>query len=120
MRRVLAAGVFAFFGTAVPGIALEAEHEAIVVVFDGASLPDLLAEPALRSLAAKGGAALMNGRTDLRDAFTDTFFPSRTVGRFPFSYADMGTARPSDAVSVVTEDLASLAGPALVLVISAS
>ena len=120
MRKVLATGVVAFLGTAIPAIGQETEREAIVVVLDGASLPDLLADPALRSLAARGGAALMSGRTDLRDAFADTIFPPRTVGRFPFRYADIGTASPSDAVSVVTEDLAGLAGPALVLVISTS
>jgi len=120
VRKVLAAGVVAFLGTTVPAIAQETEREAIVVVMDSASLPDLLADPVLRSLAAEGGAALLNGRTDLRNAFTDVFFPPRTVGRFPFPYVDIGSAAPSDAVSVVTEQLAGLAEPALVIVISRS
>ena len=62
----------------------------------------------------------MNGRTDVRNAFTDVFFSPRAVGRFPFPYVDIGSADPSDAVSVVTEQLAGLAEPALVIVISRS
>ena len=120
MRKLLAVGVVAVLGIAAPAIAQEAEREAIVVVMDDASLPDLLADPAIRALAANGGAALMNGRTDVRNAFTGTFFPPRAVGRFPFRYTDIGTASPSDAVSVVTEDLAGLTEPVLVLVISTS
>jgi hypothetical protein len=117
---VVAAGLVVCVGTAVPAIAQEAEREAIVVVMNGASLPEFLADPVLRSLAANGGAALMNGRTDLRDAFAHTFFPQRTIGRFPFPYADIGAARPTDAATVVTEELADLTGRALVIVISAS
>jgi hypothetical protein len=120
VRKLLAVGVVALLGIAAPAIAQEAEREAIVVVMDHASLPDLLADPAIRALAANGGAALMNGRTDVRNAFTGTFFPPRAVGRFPFRYTDIGTASPSDAVSVVTEDLAGLTEPVLVLVITGS
>ena len=120
MRKLLVVGVVASLGIAAPAIAQEAEREAIVVVMDDASLPDLLADPAIRALAANGGAALMNGRTDVRNAFTGTFLPPRAVGRFPFRYTDIRTASPSDAVSVVTEDLAGLTEPVLVLLISRS
>jgi hypothetical protein len=116
----LAVGVVALLGIAAPAIGQDAEREAIVVVMDGASLPDLLADPVLRSFAAKGGAALMNGRSDVRDAFTDTFFPQRAVGRFPFPYTDIGTASAADAVSLVTEDLGGVAAPTLVIVVSTS
>jgi hypothetical protein len=104
----------------VPPVAQGSEREAIVVVMDGASLPDLVGDPALRSLAANGGIALMNGRTDVRDAFTDAFLFPRAVGRLPFPYADIGTASPSDAATVVGEEAAGLAGPTLVVVLSAS
>ena len=62
----------------------------------------------------------MNGRTDVRDAFTETFLGPRSVGRFPFSYVDIGTAEPSDAADAVMEELTQLAGPTLVVVVSAS
>ncbi len=120
MKTILGAGLVALLSTAAPAIAQDAPREAVVVVMDGASLPELLGESALASLAAKGGAALMNGRTDVRDAFTETFFGPRSVGRFPFSYVDIGTAQPSDAATAVMGELSQLTGPTLVVVVSAS
>ncbi|MET1012151.1 MAG: hypothetical protein ABWY83_07200, partial [Actinomycetota bacterium] len=120
MKTILGAALVALLATAVPALAQDAPPEAVVLVMDGASLPELLAEPGLRSLAADGGAALMNGRTGVRDAFTETFFRPRFVGRYPFSYVDIGAAEPSDAAAAVMEELTQLAGPTLVVVVSAS
>ncbi len=41
-------------------------HTALVVIVHEASMPELLEAPIARSLAASGGAALMNGRADAR------------------------------------------------------
>ena len=47
----------------------------------------------------------MNGRTDVRDAFTETFFGPRSVGRFPFSFVDIGSRSAVDAAAAVMEEL---------------
>ena len=105
-----------------PASAQEApEREAIVVVMDGASLPGLLAEPRLNALAARGGTALMNGRTGVREAFRDTFSSSpRAVVRFPFTYVDLETTSPEATADAIAYALAGKAGPVLVFAISAS
>jgi MYXO-CTERM domain-containing protein len=92
--------------------------DAIVIILDGASLPDLLAVDELRAVATDGGVALMNGRSDVRQTFPDTFFPNRAVGRLPFTYVDLGTTQPSEAGRRVTEELRTVAAPALLLIIS--
>ena len=120
MKTILGAALVALLVTAAPALAQDAPREAVVIVMDGASLPELLAEPGLRSLAVVGGGALMNGRTDVRDAFTETFFGPRSVGRFPFSFVDIGAAQPSDAAAAVMEELTQLTGPTLVVMVSAS
>ena len=103
-----------------PAHAQSDASDAIVIILDGASLPDLLAVDELRAVATDGGAALMNGRSDVRQTFPDTFFPARAVGRLPFTYVDLGTAQPSEAARRVTQELRTAAGPVLLLIISVS
>jgi hypothetical protein len=80
----------------------------LVVVLDGASLPDLLAVPELRALASHGGAALMNGRTDVRVALDAA------------ERDWIGAADASDAAVIVRRELALRDGNQLVIVVSAS
>jgi hypothetical protein len=68
VRRVLLAGVLALTTSTVAEAVQQPERSALVLFVHGASIPQLLQLSDLRSLAASGGAALMNGRTDARDA----------------------------------------------------
>ena len=70
MKRVLVAALIGLVAARHPRLAQE-WREAIVIVMEGASLPELLAVPELRSLAAAGGVALMNGRSDVRHPSID-------------------------------------------------
>lgn len=120
MKRALVAGLMIPVLVAHPAHAQSDDSNAIVVILDGASLPDLLAVNEFQALATNGGAALMNGRSDVRQAFPDTFFPARAVGRLPFTYFDLGTARPSEAARTVTDELRGADAPVLMLIIAAS
>lgn len=120
MTRVLVAGVGIALVLAFPVRAQTVTADAVVVVLDGASLPELLAEPQLRALAARGGAALMNGRSDVRQTFPDTFFPPRAIGRLPFTYVDLGVAQSSEVADTIADGLTAVDGRAMVVVISTS
>ena len=99
MRQALFAACAALVvAIALPASAQDPDRSAVVIVLDGASLPDLLAEAELETLASIGGAALMNGRADLRQTFPDTFLPPGAIGRLPFTYVDLGQAEPSEVV----------------------
>jgi hypothetical protein len=120
VTRALLAGLVISLLAAHPAHAQSDDSDAIVIILDGASLPDLLAVDELRAVATNGGAALMNGRSDVRQTFPDTFFPPRTIGRLPFTYVDLGTVRPSEAARAVREELRTADAPVLMLIISAS
>jgi hypothetical protein len=122
VRRALVAGVVAlpFLTSTELAWGQVEDREAVVIVVDGATLPDLMAVSELRGLAASGGSALMNGRTDLRGTFPATFFPHRAVGRLPFTYLDLGTAPPARAAQAVTDQVVGVEGSVLVVVVSAS
>jgi hypothetical protein len=120
VRRAVLAGLVISLVAPHPAHAQSDGSDAIVIILDGASLPDLLAVDELRAVATNGGAALTNGRSDVRRTFPDTFFPPRTVGRLPFTYVDLGTARPSEAARTVREELRTADAPVLMLVISVS
>ena len=87
---------------------------------DGASLADLMDVDELHSMATNGGVALMNGRSDVRDAFSETFNPPRAIMRFPFTYLDLGTSEPSDAARTLDGGARHGRAPVLTFVISAS
>ena len=120
MRKALVAALMLSLFAAHPVHAQSEGSDAIVIILDGASLPDLLAVDELRGVAANGGASLMNGRSDVRQTFPDTFFPPRAVGRLPFTYVDLATAQPSAAARTVTEELRIASAPVLMLIISVS
>ncbi len=120
MRKVLLAALMISLFAAHPAHAQSDDSDAIVILLEGASLPDLLAVDELRAVATNGGTALMNGRSDVRQTFPDTFFPHRAVGRLPFTYVDLGDARPSETARMITEELGTADAPVLMLIISVS
>jgi hypothetical protein len=118
--------VVALVCLATPAVAQEGKRDAVVIVVDGASLPDLLALPELRALAANGGAALMNGRTGVRPAFSgllDRGSPAPTEiapDPRPFIYADLGKVGGEEIVATLVRAFSLFTRPTLVMVVSAS
>jgi hypothetical protein len=119
-------GLAAALSPAAPALAQEAKREAVVIVVDGVSVRDLLAMPELRAMAAKGGAALMNGRTGVRRAFAGLLqagVPAKTeiAPDFrPFIYVDLGRAGGQEIVATLGQGLAGLDRRTLAMVVSAS
>ncbi|HEX5937637.1 MAG TPA: hypothetical protein VFZ75_08135, partial [Actinomycetota bacterium] len=94
--------------------------EVLVVTIGGASLPDLLAAPELRSLAAAGGAALMNGRADAVDELRGVADRAGADTGLCLVEMDPG-AGPADAARVLASGVAEAPEEdVLVLVLSAS
>jgi hypothetical protein len=120
VRRALLAGLVIPLTVGPHAYSQSQDTDAIVIVLDGASLPDLLAEDELQALATNGGAGLMNGRNDVRQTFPDTFFPPGSVGRLPFTFVDLGTAPPSEAAAQIAELLEQNPQPTLAMVVSSS
>ena len=113
---MLAAATVVF---ATPASAQDATCHAIVVEVEGASLRDLLAITELRSMAAVGGAALMNGRADVIDEFIEVF-PPETPSSFGLKPCRFASDSPSAAVRLVTSELEHATDPVLAMVISAA
>jgi hypothetical protein len=121
VKRALLAGVgLVALAPASPSAQASPDRVAIVVIIDGVSLPQLLADPDLGALASRGGAALMNGRTAVRHGFSEAFSAPRAVGRFPFTYLELGDASASVAADAVSDRLSEAQDPMLVVVISGS
>jgi hypothetical protein len=125
VKRVFVAGA-AFVLLTAPAQAQTWEPPpALVILLEGASLPALLQDPQLRALATNGGAALMNGRADVREE-TQLVIDSRDTTPAPVTAhgIHLRHGSPSDAASEVTEWLAgrtsALDDPVLVIVLSAS
>jgi hypothetical protein len=90
-----------------------------------ASLPELLSVPQFRTLASSGGAALMNGRSDVRHSFRASFGPDPgfTFGSWPSVYRSLGRTPPDEAAREtvrLVEEVPDATEPTLVLVISLS
>jgi hypothetical protein len=100
-------------------LAQETDCRAVVVVLEEASLPDLLAVPELRSLGVAGGAALMNGRSEVTDAFRQTF-PPDTPGSFALKPCLFEEASPDDAALSLGNALRGVPDPVLAMVVSGS
>ena len=118
MRRALIGAVVALECLATPAAAQEDRHEAIVILMEGASLPDLLAVPEFHALASAGGAALMNGRTGV--SFSSVWnAPGMDVDSFRsrFRLFDAGRKGPSVVVPVL-HALTNEGGGRLVMLVS--
>ncbi|HET9671969.1 MAG TPA: hypothetical protein VFQ40_03880, partial [Actinomycetota bacterium] len=105
-----------------PASAQEEPCRAVVVVLEEASLPALLEVPALRSLAAAGGAALMNGRADVTRTFAifdtphvDPAHPPGLCRDHPEPFAE-----PEDAARLLVDGRARFSDRSLLMVVSAS
>jgi hypothetical protein len=115
---VIAASLMALMGLVAPTI-VQIDKATVQILLEGASLPELLAEPSLRSLAAAGGVALTNGRTGVRAAFSD-------IGRGPSPNPSSGNESwaevdgPAEAAQVADEVLRSLDEPSLIMIVSTS
>lgn len=122
MRRALLAGVFLGFLTSTPAAAQDApERVAIVVILDGSSLPDLIAVPELRALASRGGAALVNGRGDVRASLTQ-ILDMHEISPLPLTNhgVDLGRASPEEAAAAIEDFLNRHPQPTLAMVVSVS
>lgn len=118
MRRALVACV-GLLSAATPATAQTPPRVAMVVIIDGASLPDLLAVPDLRALASRGGAALMNGRTGLRTSLSP-ILDMKEINPLPLTNhgIDLGKASPAEAAQVLRDFLEERSQPALAMVVS--
>ncbi len=124
MKRLVVAGIVALTSVMAPAFAQEFGCKALVVVMEGASLPDLLAIPELRALASSGGAGLMNGRTGVERSLRGTLDPplgqglTRRQGLCLESIEPF--AAPVDAARAVESGIAGSNGRILVMVVSES
>jgi len=123
VKRALLAGVVGVL--VVSPVAAHAQHydgDAIVIVIDGASLPDLLAMRELRSLASAGGGALMNGPAEVRDFFQDVL--DRGGGRVArprgLTYHDLGRMDPAGAAADLSTALLDASDLVLAIIVSTS
>jgi hypothetical protein len=117
-RALLAAVLGALLAFGPQAAAQEAACDAVVVVIEEATLPDLLEVPALRSLAAAGGAALMNGRSDALDELSEMFPPD--VPQASDSPCSISAVGPIQAGRTAIQWASESTAPLLVMVISAS
>jgi hypothetical protein len=117
-KVVVAAAAAVMCSAAMPATAQTPGCEALVIVFDEASLPELLAAPALRSLAAAGGVGLMNGRSDAVEALRD--LEARAEGGLCLVEMDPGSTPIDVARSIEDQLLPGSTDPTLVMAISAS
>ena len=121
-QGALAAVAVLWLLAAVPASAQEApERVAIVVIIDGASLPDLLAVPELRTLASRGGVALMNGRTPLRESLVPKL-DMREVSPLPLTNhgIDLRNGSPTEAAAAIQGFLEEHPQPTLAMLVSTS
>jgi hypothetical protein len=98
---------------------------ALVVLLEGVSMPELLADPRLHALATNGGVALMNGRASVVEE-TQLVIDSRDTTPAPITAhgIHLRHAAPGEAAAAVSAWLAERTGklddPVLVIVLSAS
>jgi hypothetical protein len=122
VKRALLVGV-ALLALASPARAQDLDPDAVVILVDGATLPEMLAVPELSALAASGGAALMNGRIDVRLDLHERFDtpaqdPTHLSG---YGLNDVGDDGPREAARRLQEVLAEdTDGRILVMVVSTS
>jgi hypothetical protein len=119
VNRTLIAGVVILVGAITPALAQVSGCDAIVVVLEDSSLPDLLAVPELQGLAVAGGAALMNGRSDVVRSFVDAFGPSEVPGTANRPCL-VPSEEPADAARLARSSIAEAEGRILVMILSTS
>jgi hypothetical protein len=123
VRRAILTSVALVLPLGGPALAQTTDCDVLVVVFEEASLPDLLDVPELRSLAAAGGTALMNGRSDVGVSLHEAFdTPAQDPTHVPGLCMNFiePFAGPVDAATAVEGAIPEMGDRALILVISAS
>jgi len=120
-RAFVAGGVLVLFAFATPSVAQTAGCKALVVAFQEASLPDLLAVPELRSLSAAGGVALLNGRADAVTSLRQVTIPATQQQVPPVCWVEMSPgSSPANAAQAIQTAIPELDERSLVLVVSVS
>jgi hypothetical protein len=120
VRIFLAWALAGLLSIATPANAVVDDRDVVVILIAGVSLPDLLAVSPLRSLAAHGGAALMNGRSDVRETLYEVS-GLRETGPFErIQLADLGESSSTEAAEQLAEALAASEGTALAMVVATS
>jgi hypothetical protein len=121
VKRALVAGLVLVVFLAPPATAQTPARVAIVVIIDGATLPELFAMAPLRALASQGGAALTNGRTGLRTSLIQ-ILDMHEVTPLPLTNhgVDLHRASPSEAVAVLEDFLNRHPQPTLAMVVATS
>jgi hypothetical protein len=121
VKRALLVGVVPFVLLTPPAVAQTPTRVAIVVIIDGATLPELLAAPPLRALASHGGAALMNGRSNSRASLIRVL-DMHEASPLPLTNhgVDLHRASPGEAAAVVEEYLNRHSQPTLAIVVATS
>jgi hypothetical protein len=117
VRRAVVAAVVGVIASATSVSAQPAERTAVVLFVRGASMPQLLEVPALRSLATRGGVALMNGRSGVGNEIRNLLHgdPDRSTR------VQIGNARGVDDLAFVVGKIAFIQeDPTLLMVISTS
>jgi hypothetical protein len=117
VKRALAAGLL-IVAVATPAQAQTTDCRAVAIVLEDASLPDLLKVPELRSLAAAGGAALMNGRGDTLGALREVFPPE--TPKSGSAFCPVTVMRPEEAGRSARQAIPHSATPVLMIVIAVS
>ena len=122
MRLALLAGVaLSMLAAASASAPSPPDRVAIVVIVDGSSLPDLLAVPELRALASRGGIALMNGRTPVRESLVPSL-DMHDVSPLPLTNhgIDLRKASPAEAAAEISDFLDRHPQPTLAMLVSTS
>jgi hypothetical protein len=122
VRRAFLAVIPLIAAFAAPATAQTTECRAVAIVLEEASLVDLLDVPELRSLAAVGGAALMNGREDVYRTFSIFDTPAADPTHLPGLCLDYPEpfAEPADAAEHLVTGAPHFADRSLVMVVSVS
>jgi hypothetical protein len=121
VRKLFVAAIAAFLGLSPVFVSqagaqvVEGGCEALVIVLDDASLPDLFDVPQLEALAAAGGAGLMNGRSNAVGALGD--LETRAEGDLCLVRMEPRST-PADAAGLVEVQLPGSTDRTLVMVIS--
>ena len=123
MRRALLATCVGLALLTAPAHAQVGRRSAIFIETADASLRDLLNVSEIRTLAALGGSALMNGRTGSEDAIADVLEdengePISLPGLYDARVGDLGIG--PHVAELVVEGLSVADGPTLVLIVSRS
>jgi hypothetical protein len=117
VRRALVAALVGLMVAAAPALAQPTARSALVVIVHGASLPQLLQLPKVRSLAAAGGVAFMNGRADARSELKTL---SKTDQENPTRLSITDVRGVDELTELLDEVFIVLRPPMLVMIVAVS